>query len=466
MRIAGIIAEYNPFHNGHAWQIAEAKRRGAQQVVIALSTGLVQRGALPLLPEAVRVRAALDAGADLVIALPAPYASAGAEAFARAGTALLAAAGCDTLVFGTETADAAACLGAARALLSPAYAAALRAQLAGGARSFAAARQAALAAVYPAAAQLAANPNDNLGVEYGKAILTLGLEGALAPLALPRQGAGHHDAAPGAAAGDAGMRRGGIGADKAAFSAAEAQGGERARCSADADGSAPRYASAGALRALWVRQGAAALTPYVPTSALALYAAAQAAGLDIDPAAYSAALLSRLRAQAGSMSAGLGGARGASPFAAVRGTGGGLDRALEKAVRQAVSADALADALTTVRYPRARMRRLALDAALGYTDALPALPAYLHVLGARLPLPLTLHGEADAALCARMGFNGALPVDPSLAALARRSPVLARAAAAQAVAVDFGALCRRSPAPMGEAYRQPCLFAAQDGRGV
>ena len=87
MKFAGIIAEYDPFHNGHAWQLAQARALGAQRVAVAMSCGLTQRGALPLLPEAVRVQAALACGADLVFALPAPCACAGAEAFARAGCA-------------------------------------------------------------------------------------------------------------------------------------------------------------------------------------------------------------------------------------------------------------------------------------------------------------------------------------------------------------------------------------------
>ena len=107
MKFAGIIAEYDPFHNGHAWQLAQAKALGAQHVAVAMSCGLTQRGALPLLPEAVRVQAALQCGADLIFALPAPCACAGAEAFARAGVRILAAAGCDALVFGAEMPDAA-----------------------------------------------------------------------------------------------------------------------------------------------------------------------------------------------------------------------------------------------------------------------------------------------------------------------------------------------------------------------
>ena len=148
-KLAGIIAEYDPFHNGHAWQLQQAKALGAQRVAVAMSCGLTQRGALPLLPESVRVQAALTCGADLVFALPAPYACSGAEYFARAGVQLLAAAGCDALVFGAETPDAALLMEAARVLSGAEYRNALKARLAAGARSFAAARQAAVEAVCP-----------------------------------------------------------------------------------------------------------------------------------------------------------------------------------------------------------------------------------------------------------------------------------------------------------------------------
>ena len=149
MKFAGIIAEYDPFHRGHRWQIAAARQMGAENIAVAMSCGMTQRGAPPLLPEPVRTRAALTAGASLVFALPAPWAMSGAESFARAGVSLLAAAGCDALVFGAETPDAALLTQAARVLASPAYRDALKGQLAAGARNFAAARQAAVEQVCP-----------------------------------------------------------------------------------------------------------------------------------------------------------------------------------------------------------------------------------------------------------------------------------------------------------------------------
>lgn len=397
MYFAGIIAEYDPFHNGHAWQLAAARAHGAKYVAVALSCGLTQRGALPLLPESVRVAAALASGADLVFALPAPYACAGAEAFAQAGVALLSAAGCDGLVFGAETPDPALLTQTAQLLLTQDYRTALRAALANGARSFAAARQAAVQSLCPdsGAAALLDKPNNNLAVEYCKAILSQGA--ALTPVPLGRQGADHGQAL--------------------------------------GSGGGP-YASASALRRLWTTSGPEALTDYLPPSALPFYRQARTQGMDTDFAAAHLAQLALLRA------------RTTSPdcFARVRGVSEGLDRRLYAAVQQAVSWEGLVDAMTTVRYPRARMRRLALDAALNYqADALPALPPYLHLLGARREaLPLLK--------------NAALPVGHSLAKLARHDPACAKVADAQRSADALGTLCRRTPAPLGERYRQKIIF--------
>ena len=394
MEFAGIIAEYDPFHNGHAWQLAAARQMGAAHTAVALSCGLTQRGAPPLLPEPVRVRAALEAGASLVFALPAPWAMSGAESFARAGVTVLAAAGCDALVFGAETPDVELLTRTARVLASPAYREALKQQLAAGARHFAAARQAAVEQVCPGAglADLLDRPNNNLAVEYCKAILEL--KAPLTPVPLPRQGADHGQA-----------------------------------------WTAGRYASASALRALWAQEGPEALTPYVPPQALALYREAGAAGQYTDFGAVSLAALSRLRAR--------------QDFAGVRGAAEGLEHRLAQVVRQAVTLERLWDDLTTVRYPRARMRRLVMDAALDYGAGpgwldLPALPPYLHLLGLR---------QEAAGLLAR----ASLPVSPSLAKLARENQDCALAVRAQAAAADFTALCRRTPAPMGTAFTQPLI---------
>lgn len=105
MKVAGIIAEYNPFHRGHAYHIEEVRRKtGADYVIVIMSGNFVQRGAPAIVDKYTRARMALVGGADLVIEMPVVAATASAETFARAGVAILKATGVVThLGFGCET---------------------------------------------------------------------------------------------------------------------------------------------------------------------------------------------------------------------------------------------------------------------------------------------------------------------------------------------------------------------------
>lgn len=108
MKTVGIIAEYNPFHNGHAYQIQKAKEAaGADFAVIVISPDFVQRGEPALVDKYSRTRMALENGADLVLELPVCYATGSAEYFAEGGVSLLHRLGCiDGLSFGCENNDA------------------------------------------------------------------------------------------------------------------------------------------------------------------------------------------------------------------------------------------------------------------------------------------------------------------------------------------------------------------------
>ena len=106
MTIAGIIAEYNPFHNGHLYQIEQTKRAGATHIVAVMSGSFVQRGAPALLDKYTRTRMALLAGADVVIELPVCFATGSAGDFAAGAVSLLDKLGCvDGLCFGSESGD-------------------------------------------------------------------------------------------------------------------------------------------------------------------------------------------------------------------------------------------------------------------------------------------------------------------------------------------------------------------------
>ena len=201
METAGIVAEYNPFHRGHAWHIAETRRRlgGDAPVVCVMSGHWVQRGECALADKWLRAALALDRGADLVVELPTPWAMASAESFARGAVALLAATGVvNVLSFGSETGELAPLEEAAAALDAPDYPERLRAALGRG-LSFPAARQEAAGAACLSA------PNNNLGVEYLRSLRALG--STIRPLTVLRQGAGHDGPAAGGFASASELRR-------------------------------------------------------------------------------------------------------------------------------------------------------------------------------------------------------------------------------------------------------------------
>ena len=102
----GIVCEYDPFHNGHAYQIAYAKETLGLPVVCAMSGDFVQRGEAAIYSKHDRARAAVAGGADLVLELPLPWCMAPAETLARGAVGLLGAAGIVThLCFGSESGD-------------------------------------------------------------------------------------------------------------------------------------------------------------------------------------------------------------------------------------------------------------------------------------------------------------------------------------------------------------------------
>lgn len=107
MAAVGIVAEYNPFHNGHLFHLRETKRRFPDKAVVCVMSGnFVQRGEPALLPKSIRAAMAAEAGADLVLELPVAFANAPAEIFAARAVSLLAATGMvSALSFGSECGD-------------------------------------------------------------------------------------------------------------------------------------------------------------------------------------------------------------------------------------------------------------------------------------------------------------------------------------------------------------------------
>ncbi len=121
MRTAGIICEYNPFHNGHKRQIDVLRGMGFTCVVCIMSGNHTQRGELAIFDKYTRAKTAVLGGADIVLELPFPYSSLSAEGFARAGVHILASLGIDAICFGSECNDASILENAANAVISPEF---------------------------------------------------------------------------------------------------------------------------------------------------------------------------------------------------------------------------------------------------------------------------------------------------------------------------------------------------------
>lgn len=202
MKVLGITAEYNPFHNGHAYHIREAKARTGCDSVIALMSGdFVQRGTPAAVSKYVRAEAALRFGADIVIELPVFSATASAERFAEGAVRAFKDLGVDAVSYGVECDanldETAASIQKAASFFaeeSDAYRAILKEKLAAG-MSFPAARQESYCALNGGSSAFLSTPNNILAIEYEKAKIRLGADFESVPVA--RIGSGYHDTGAG-----------------------------------------------------------------------------------------------------------------------------------------------------------------------------------------------------------------------------------------------------------------------------
>ncbi len=321
MKAVGIVAEYNPFHGGHQYQIRKIREIcGADTPIAAVMSGdFVQRGEAAAYDKFTRAAAAVRGGVSLVIELPLPWSLSSAEGFARGGVGLLGATGVvGALSFGSESGDLAALEMTAAALDTPAFSEALKASLTGGA-PFAAARAKAAHALLGEVAAVLDTPNDLLAVEYLRAAIKLGYTFNYIPVR--REGSVHDGAG-----------------------------------------------SASELRAR-LREGGS-LSGLIPEEAWGVFCRADEAGRGyVSPESLRTAILSRLREKT------------PEDFAAVPDAAEGLHFRLYEAARRGASAGEIADLAKSKRYAHARLRRMVMCAALGICagDA-DGVPPYLRVL--------------------------------------------------------------------------------------
>lgn len=201
MKTIGVIAECNPFHNGHAYLLQQARKlAGAEYCVLLMSGDYVQRGMPAQFDKYKRTRAALACGADLVLELPVCYATAGAERFARGGVSILSHLGIvDALAFGCEAEDPTQ-LSVAAKLLSEepdSYRRILKRKLSEGLSFPAASAEAVCLCMQTLSAAESASfssslqaPNNILAIAYLRAILQQ--NSSLTPLPVKRVGSGYH----------------------------------------------------------------------------------------------------------------------------------------------------------------------------------------------------------------------------------------------------------------------------------
>lgn len=197
MKVNGIVAEYNPFHNGHAYQLQHAREAtGAAYTVVVMSGNFMQRGAPALLDKFTRARMALENGADLVLELPTCYSASSAEFFARGSVALFDKLGIiDHLCFGSECGNIEVLSKIAEIFYTEPepYAESLRCNLRKG-MSFPIARTWALLQYAPSLSDdkdVLSSPNNILGIEYLKALMSR--NSRITPFTTTRVGADYHD---------------------------------------------------------------------------------------------------------------------------------------------------------------------------------------------------------------------------------------------------------------------------------
>lgn len=192
MKIVGLITEYNPFHAGHLYHMQQARElTGADYCVVLMSGSFVQRGEPAIFDKYRRTKAALLAGADLVLEMPVAFSTASAHEFAAYGVALLSAIGVDAVVFGSECGQIEILKQAAYALNheSVEFQERLRKGLKAG-LTYPQARAKALE-MEDTWASVLSSPNNILGIEYLRAAEDL--HSPMKFYTISRKGSGYHE---------------------------------------------------------------------------------------------------------------------------------------------------------------------------------------------------------------------------------------------------------------------------------
>ena len=193
MNILGIVAEYNPFHNGHLYHLKTAiEKTNADYTICVMSGNFIQRGEPALVNKFIRTDMAIKNGIDLVIELPVYYAVSTAEKFAYAGVKILNECGINYLAFGAENSNLNTLISISELLTNetPEFKGELKKQLDLG-LSYPDARSKTISEILNVSSNILAQPNNILAIEYLKAISKI--NPLITPIPIERVDSGYHD---------------------------------------------------------------------------------------------------------------------------------------------------------------------------------------------------------------------------------------------------------------------------------
>lgn len=320
MKTCAVIAEFNPFHNGHAYLLNKVRQAGFDRIIAVMSGNFVQRGEPAALYTASRVEAALGGGADLVIQLPVARVLSCAESFAGGGVDIVNATGvADALAFGSECGDISLINETARAVNSDAYNEKIKELLTEGI-TYAAAGERALRSISGKCAEIIREPNNILGIEYAAALQKT--NSSVTPVTFARTGTVHDSA--------------------------ETQG---------------EFASASQIRKLLYNSED--ISPYVPQTYSSYFNKNLVSFNKLE-----AAVLCKMRSTS------------IDEIAAAPDISEGIENRIFAAANSASSLDELYSLIKTKRYTHARIRRIVMNIFIGITAADTRAPvSYIRVLG-------------------------------------------------------------------------------------
>ena len=328
MNICGIIAEYNPFHNGHLYHINQTKAAGATHICVVLSSNFVQRGEPAIINKWQRTKSALLNGADLVIELPTFFSMSSAGNFAKGAVYLLNSLGCiNSISFGCEDNNIESFNSIINILDANKFKTLFKEQLSLG-QSFAAARQKALSLLALENSDIILKPNNILSLEYLYQLKLL--NSSISPILIKRISAEH-----------------------------------------DSEVAKGSYASASYLRSLVKNNKINELIGFMPENSFDLIKSAIDSKIaPSDISFIERAILAKLRSM------------NLHDFKQIPDVNEGLEHKIFSSVKSSSSLNELYSNIKSKRYAHSRIRRICLNAFLGITKPIiPEYPQYIRVLG-------------------------------------------------------------------------------------